>query len=192
MSNELTPQDIKDIRDKYGLSQKSFARLLGLGEASISRYEKGQQPTKANANLIRAAKIPKFVMGCLDRDGDVLSERERSNVEKIIYADVYFGEGEDDMDMTEVYEITLTQEVLTEKAWAMMAELFTLRRAAEANGEAALAMVYRDVEKQLALLTPKIATFENSSKESLAKVKGELDGLQGLCNSLKVSFSEAA
>lgn len=45
MAHELTPQDIKDIRAKYGLSQRSFARLLGLGEASLARYEKGQKPS---------------------------------------------------------------------------------------------------------------------------------------------------
>ena len=62
MAHELTPQDIKDIRAKYGLSQRSFARLLGLGEASLARYEKDQKPSRANANLIRAARLPRFVM----------------------------------------------------------------------------------------------------------------------------------
>lgn len=34
-------QQIKEIRKHYGLSQQAFARLLGIGEASITRYEKG-------------------------------------------------------------------------------------------------------------------------------------------------------
>ena len=55
MSKDLTAQDIKRIRRKYGLTQQGFARLLGLGEASVVRYENGQTPSKANANLIRAA-----------------------------------------------------------------------------------------------------------------------------------------
>ena len=42
-------QQIKEIRKHYGLSQQAFARLLGIGEASITRYEKGIAPTKANA-----------------------------------------------------------------------------------------------------------------------------------------------
>lgn len=62
-------QQIKEIRKHYGLSQQAFARLLGIGEASITRYEKGIAPTKANANLIRAAMIPEFMAGCLERDG---------------------------------------------------------------------------------------------------------------------------
>lgn len=56
-------QQIKEIRKHYGLSQQAFARLLGIGEASITRYEKGIAPTKANANLIRAAMIPAFMAG---------------------------------------------------------------------------------------------------------------------------------
>lgn len=62
-------QQIKEIRKHYGLSQQAFARLLGIGEASITRYEKGIAPTKANANLIRATMIPAFMAGCLERDG---------------------------------------------------------------------------------------------------------------------------
>ena len=45
MGQEITPDDIKRIRGKYSLSQQSFARLLGLGEASIVRYENGQPPS---------------------------------------------------------------------------------------------------------------------------------------------------
>ena len=48
-------QQIKEIRKHYGLSQQAFARLLGIGEASITLYEKGIAPTQANANLISSS-----------------------------------------------------------------------------------------------------------------------------------------
>ena len=35
----LTSDEIIDIRENYGLSQVDMARLLGWGEATISRYE---------------------------------------------------------------------------------------------------------------------------------------------------------
>ena len=89
-------QQIKEIRKHYGLSQQAFARLLGIGEASITRYEKGIAPTKANANLIRATMIPAFMAGCLERDGDALTPKQRASVEKIVYAEVTFDEGGDD------------------------------------------------------------------------------------------------
>lgn len=37
----LQPIEIKQIREKYGLSQRAFARLLGWGEITIHRYESG-------------------------------------------------------------------------------------------------------------------------------------------------------
>ena len=77
MSKDLTAQDIKRIRRKYGLTQQGFARLLGLGEASVVRYENGQTPSKANANLIRAADNPAFMRDCFERDGDLLSHEQR-------------------------------------------------------------------------------------------------------------------
>ena len=77
MPHDLTAQDVKRIREKYGLTQQGFARLLGLGEASVVRYENGQKPSKANANLIRAADDPAFMKGCLERDGELLSAGQR-------------------------------------------------------------------------------------------------------------------
>ena len=182
MAHELTPQDIKDIRAKYGLSQRSFARLLGLGEASLARYEKGQKPSRANANLIRAARLPRFVMDCLDRDGKELSEKERQGVEEIVYAEVYFGEGDEDMDMTEIYHITLTQEVLTEKAAEILAKLFTLRSTARKQGDAMREMVFSDIINQIALLKPTIVSSENSNKNKLAEIKGQLDAFDKLAD----------
>lgn len=180
MDHELMPQDIKDIRAKYGLSQKSFARLLGLGEASLARYEKGQKPSRANANLIRAARLPRFVMDCLNRDGEELSEKERDKVQEIVYAEVYFGEGEPDMDMTEIYKITLTQEVLTEKAAELVAKLFDLRSTARKQGDAMREMVFTDIINQIAILKPTILSSENSNTVKLAEIKGQLDGFDTL------------
>lgn len=37
----LLPDEIKKIREKYGLSQRSFAKLLNWGDKTICRYENG-------------------------------------------------------------------------------------------------------------------------------------------------------
>lgn len=39
--NLLTPEQIRAIRDKYGLSQRNFSRLLGWGDITVHRYEAG-------------------------------------------------------------------------------------------------------------------------------------------------------
>ena len=123
MSELNMSRQIKEIRKRYGLSQQAFARLLGIGEASITRYESGIAPTKANANLIRAAMIPEFMAGCLERDGDALTPKQRASVEKIVYAEITFDEEGEIMDMTDIYELTLQQEVLNETAWDVMAQI---------------------------------------------------------------------
>ena len=102
MSNDITAQEIKDIRAKYQMSRKTFSQLLGIGEASLARYEAGGKPTKANANLIRAAKNPRFMADCLKRDGDLLPEKQRTKTEQIVYSMVYFDEEGEIMDMTDV------------------------------------------------------------------------------------------
>lgn len=180
MAQELTSQEIKDIRARYGLSQKSFARILGLGEASVARYEAGQTPSKANANLIRAAKIPRFMLDCLRRDGNVLTDKERDKVSKIVYTEVYFGEGEDDMDMTEMYEITLSQEILSEKAWGELVRIERERREAEKQGDTMRVMMYDDIGDQIALLAGEITTREYDSKSGVAELTGRLNGLMKL------------
>jgi putative zinc finger/helix-turn-helix YgiT family protein len=38
----LSPDEIRALRSQFGMSQAEFARLTGIGEASISRWERGQ------------------------------------------------------------------------------------------------------------------------------------------------------
>ena len=37
----LQPEEIQEIRELYGLSQVIFARVLGLGDKTVARYENG-------------------------------------------------------------------------------------------------------------------------------------------------------
>lgn len=179
MEDEITAQQIKDIRLRYGLSQQAFARVLGLGEASIVRYENGQKPTRANANLIRAAAIPEFMADCLERAGDALSAEQREQAERIVYADVTLKE-DGAMDINEMYLLTLKQEILNEKAANIMGELFRAKSDAKKAGNDGLAMMYEDMIDQLALLKPTIIYEENTNEKSLSEIDGKLDLLRSL------------
>ena len=180
MSNELTPRDIKRIREKYGLPQQGFARLLGLGEASVVRYENGQKPSKANANLIRAADDPAFMRGCLERDGELLTKSQREKTEKIVYALVSFDEDGDIMDINEIYEITLQQEVLNEQAAQLMGDVSRLRAAAQEKGDAISAAVYEDAFMQLALAKRRILDEGHLNKVRLSEIKGQIECMEHL------------
>ncbi len=48
----LEPKEILQIREKYGLSQVAFARVLGFGDKTIARYENGSIQDEAHNNLI--------------------------------------------------------------------------------------------------------------------------------------------
>ncbi|MEY8460506.1 helix-turn-helix domain-containing protein [Eggerthellaceae bacterium 24-137] len=189
MSELNMSSQIKEIRKRYGLSQQAFARLLGIGEASITRYENGVVPTKANANLIRAAMIPEFMAGCLERDGDALTPKQRASVEKVVYAEITFDEEGEIMDMTDIYELTLQQEVLNETAWDVMAQISRARAAARAKGDDALAMVYDDIEQQVARLVPAILSDESANRDSIGEIRGQLLGFQKL---LETQLAKAA
>jgi putative zinc finger/helix-turn-helix YgiT family protein len=54
----LLPEEIKAIRMQYGLSQRSFARLLNWGEKTICRYENGSIQDKAHNSLLLFLRKP--------------------------------------------------------------------------------------------------------------------------------------
>jgi putative zinc finger/helix-turn-helix YgiT family protein len=50
------PEEIKEIREKYGLSPAKMSKILGFGVNQYNNYEKGEIPSKSNATLILLAK----------------------------------------------------------------------------------------------------------------------------------------
>jgi len=80
----LTPERIKQIRARYSLSQKCFALLLGMSEATINRYEKGALQDQSHDTAIRACEDPKFVRDLLGRRGDLLTKWQRDRVLKAL------------------------------------------------------------------------------------------------------------
>lgn len=177
MSAQVNAELVKATREKYGLSQRAFASLLGLGEATIVRYEKGSVPSKANANLIRAADDPKFMAGCLERDGYQLTPRQRESAEQIIYACVKLDapeEAEEEaMTINEIYDFTLRQEVLTERCANLIADIIRWQTRARAAGAAD--EYYQSLCTNLSMLKPTIADYENMSWPKLDRISGYLD-----------------
>ncbi|MDX2245573.1 MAG: DUF4065 domain-containing protein [Bacteroidia bacterium] len=52
------PEEIRQIREQYGLSAAKMSEVLDLGANSFRNYENGEIPSLANAKLIRLAKEP--------------------------------------------------------------------------------------------------------------------------------------
>lgn len=82
----LTSDEIVAIRESYGLSQVDLARLLGWGEATISRYESKAIQDEAYDTMLRFIKDnPLKALEFLKKNAAKFTELKRSEVrEKII------------------------------------------------------------------------------------------------------------
>lgn len=77
----LFPEQIKGLRERYGLSQRGLSRLLGWGEITIHRYESGSLQDAAHDQVLQQLNNPEFVLDLLSRYGDRLTIRERQTVQ---------------------------------------------------------------------------------------------------------------
>lgn len=51
--NIVTPADIKNLRKKWKLSQRAFAKVIGWSPSTIALYEAGEIPTTGNNRLLK-------------------------------------------------------------------------------------------------------------------------------------------
>jgi putative zinc finger/helix-turn-helix YgiT family protein len=58
-NNILFPEQIIELRRKYGLSSLKMSSVLGFGPNIYKSYEKGDIPNKSNSTLLNIAKDPK-------------------------------------------------------------------------------------------------------------------------------------
>lgn len=75
----LSPEDIRATREKYNLSQTAFARVLGLGDKTITRYENGSIPDAAPNNLIFLCQQPGIFENLLEKNKERISEADYMN-----------------------------------------------------------------------------------------------------------------
>lgn len=54
----LTTEEIREARRRLRMNQREFAEYLGVGEASVKRWETGVLPDKSSSDLIRLKTDP--------------------------------------------------------------------------------------------------------------------------------------
>lgn len=82
-NNLLQPSEIKQIREKYQLTQKQFNDILGLEENNLARYETGAlQPNEINELLIKIQKKPELLLEKLRCNPFSLEVQEYIEIEK--------------------------------------------------------------------------------------------------------------
>lgn len=76
----LLPDEIKKIREKYGLSQRSFSKLLNWGDKTICRYENGSVQDKAHNSLLLFLREPENMRTYLTENEIALDERQKAKL----------------------------------------------------------------------------------------------------------------
>lgn len=76
----LLPEEIKTIREQYGLSQRSFAKLLNWGDKTICRYENGSIQDKAHNSLLLFLREPENMRTYLTENEIVLDEKQKAKL----------------------------------------------------------------------------------------------------------------
>ncbi|MBE1553223.1 type II TA system antitoxin MqsA family protein [Sporosarcina limicola] len=72
----VTVDEIKETREKYKLTQREYSHLLGFGEITISRYERGSLPTKVQSQLIEESRRPERMKKLLEENkGEINHEK---------------------------------------------------------------------------------------------------------------------
>ncbi|HZK83076.1 MAG TPA: type II TA system antitoxin MqsA family protein [Desulfosporosinus sp.] len=74
----LYSEQIKAIREKYGLSQRAFARALGFAEPTINRYELGALQDTLHNNILLLVNEPSVMLKMASLNKENLSEKEFS------------------------------------------------------------------------------------------------------------------
>ena len=81
----LTSDDIIAIREKYDLSQAVLAKLLGWGEATISRYESKAIQDDAYDNMLRIIRDnPLVALELLQKNGNQFTNNKKIDIKKKI------------------------------------------------------------------------------------------------------------
>lgn len=70
------PEEIRAIREKYGVSASKMSEILGFGTNSYRLYENGEIPSVANGRLILAVKHPKDFIKQVEASKHLLTEKE--------------------------------------------------------------------------------------------------------------------
>lgn len=84
----LFPEQITEMRERYGLSAAKMSEVLGFGANTYSNYEKGEIPNDSNSTLLNQAYKPKGFLSIIKEKEDLFTKKQyqilRNRVEEII------------------------------------------------------------------------------------------------------------
>jgi len=79
----VQPAQIKEFRKKYGLSQKDLADLLGIGVATLSRYENGALQEEAHDQLLQFGMDPHNLIILVEKSTKLSEDKRQQLIQKL-------------------------------------------------------------------------------------------------------------
>jgi len=79
--NLMHPDEIRSVREKYGLSQRAFARLLGWSDTIFSYYERGRIQDSAHNETLLLLEKPSNMKEIYEKQKISLSLTEQETIE---------------------------------------------------------------------------------------------------------------
>jgi len=84
LENIIFPEEIISIRGKYGINQKTFAKILELEESAFKCYEQGTLASKAVSDLIRLMELPEKFTEMFEKNKYKLSPSQIRKIENTL------------------------------------------------------------------------------------------------------------
>ena len=82
--NMVQPEEIRDFRHHFHLTQKELSNLIGCGIATISRYERGSLQEEVHDNSLRFVLDPINLKSVVTQSKDIFTEKRKREILGII------------------------------------------------------------------------------------------------------------
>lgn len=90
------PEEIKEIREKYGLAANKMAEILGLGINVYRNYEAGEVPSVSNGRLIQMAKDPMEFLKLVELSKNEFTPEEVVKINKKVNQSIEHSNNQED------------------------------------------------------------------------------------------------
>ena len=83
------PEEIKTIRQRYGLNYQQMTKILGFGSNQYAQYEKGQVPSESNGKMLSAIMNRQFMLHLLEDSKAEFGDEEYQKVyQSVLTSDI--------------------------------------------------------------------------------------------------------
>lgn len=105
----ILPNEIVALRKKYNVSQKTFAKILDIGELTINSYEQGAVPSGAHNSLLRLVADSENMKKLYIRNKKKISLLQQKKIEDTFLLEKNYNfenkifDSRDDLSITRLY-----------------------------------------------------------------------------------------